>query len=188
MDAARRAYQLVNGVLVESTVGEVRPTVEKNRVGLAELVVRLHGGLCLERANERGPCLRSLSLGHLQLRRRSDRLQRVPLLRRLRLERSGLRAAALLGRARGRRRLCALGLSRRRHSRLCDFCAASGPRVRSGRFRRCRARSQRQRSLLPRLRALCGCACVAANGQRAHGGLGVGQVRRAAIWRSSSGA
>ena len=45
MDAARRAYQLVNGVLVESTVGEVRPTVEKNRVGLAELVVRLQAQL-----------------------------------------------------------------------------------------------------------------------------------------------
>ena len=45
MDAARRAYQLVNGVLVESTVGEVRPTVEKNRAGLAELVVKLQAQL-----------------------------------------------------------------------------------------------------------------------------------------------
>jgi len=45
MDAARRAYQLVNGVLVESTVGEVRPTVEKNRVGLAEIVVKLQAQL-----------------------------------------------------------------------------------------------------------------------------------------------
>jgi len=45
MDASRRAYQLVNGVLVESSVGEVRPTVEKNRAGLAELVVKLQAQL-----------------------------------------------------------------------------------------------------------------------------------------------
>ena len=45
MEPARRAFQLVNGVLVESTVGEVRPTVEKNRAGLAELVVKLQAQL-----------------------------------------------------------------------------------------------------------------------------------------------
>jgi prefoldin subunit 2 len=45
MEASRRAYQLVNGVLVESSVGEVRPTVEKNRAGLAELVVKLQAQL-----------------------------------------------------------------------------------------------------------------------------------------------
>ena len=41
MDAARRAYRLVGGVLVERTVGEVLPTVKANQEGIKQLLQQL---------------------------------------------------------------------------------------------------------------------------------------------------
>lgn len=40
-DGGRRAYRLIGGVLVEQTVADVAPAVEKNRLGLTEMVNRL---------------------------------------------------------------------------------------------------------------------------------------------------
>ena len=44
MDGARRAFQLVNGVLVESTVADVRPVVGQNQAGLREVLEKLGDG------------------------------------------------------------------------------------------------------------------------------------------------
>jgi hypothetical protein len=41
MEGSRRAFQLVNGVLVEGTVAEVRPMVEVNREGLKDVLEKL---------------------------------------------------------------------------------------------------------------------------------------------------
>lgn len=41
MDASRRAYRLVGGVLVERTVGEVLPTVKANQEGIKQLLQQL---------------------------------------------------------------------------------------------------------------------------------------------------
>lgn len=41
MDPSRRAYQLINSVLVETTVGEVIPKIEANKDGLASVVGNL---------------------------------------------------------------------------------------------------------------------------------------------------
>jgi hypothetical protein len=41
MDGARRAFQLVNGVLGESTVADVRPVVGQNQAGLREVLEKL---------------------------------------------------------------------------------------------------------------------------------------------------
>eukprot|EP00903_Cladosiphon_okamuranus_P005423 g5409.t1 len=41
MDATRRAYRLVGGVLVERTVGEVLPTVKANQEGIKQLLQQL---------------------------------------------------------------------------------------------------------------------------------------------------
>lgn len=41
LDAARRAYRLVGGVLVERTVGEVLPTVKANQEGIGQLLQQL---------------------------------------------------------------------------------------------------------------------------------------------------
>ena len=41
MDSGRRCFRLVGGVLVERTVGEVLPAVERNRAGLQDIVQRI---------------------------------------------------------------------------------------------------------------------------------------------------
>eukprot|EP00958_Prasinococcus_capsulatus_P002867 scaffold246_cov414-Prasinococcus_capsulatus_cf.AAC.34 len=41
MEKERKCYRLVGGVLVERTVGEVIPAVERNKEGLTELVKKL---------------------------------------------------------------------------------------------------------------------------------------------------
>ncbi len=41
MDAGRRCFRLVGGVLVERTVGEVLPAVERNQAGLQDIVQRI---------------------------------------------------------------------------------------------------------------------------------------------------
>ena len=41
MEGTRRAFQLVNGVLVEGTVEEMRPMVEGNREGLKDVLEKL---------------------------------------------------------------------------------------------------------------------------------------------------
>ena len=41
MDAGRRCFRLVGGVLVERTVGEVLPAVERNQAGLKDIVQRI---------------------------------------------------------------------------------------------------------------------------------------------------
>jgi prefoldin subunit 2 len=41
MEGSRRAFQLVNGVLVEGTVEEMRPMVEGNREGLKDVLEKL---------------------------------------------------------------------------------------------------------------------------------------------------
>jgi prefoldin subunit 2 len=42
MDGGRRCYQLLNGVLVERTVGEVAPSVAENRDSLDQVVKSMH--------------------------------------------------------------------------------------------------------------------------------------------------
>jgi len=41
MDTGRRCFRLVGGVLVERTVGEVLPAVERNQAGLQDIVQRI---------------------------------------------------------------------------------------------------------------------------------------------------
>lgn len=41
LEATRRAYRLVGGVLVERTVGEVLPTVKSNQEGIKQLLLQL---------------------------------------------------------------------------------------------------------------------------------------------------
>lgn len=41
LEATRRAYRLVGGVLVERTVGEVLPTVKANQEGIKQLLEQL---------------------------------------------------------------------------------------------------------------------------------------------------
>lgn len=40
-DASRRCFRLIGGVLVERTVGEVAPAVQRNKEGLEEVISRL---------------------------------------------------------------------------------------------------------------------------------------------------
>ena len=49
MEGTRRAFQLVNGVLVEGTVEEMRPMVEGNREGLKDVLVNEINGYLLEK-------------------------------------------------------------------------------------------------------------------------------------------
>lgn len=41
LDSARRCFRMIGGVLVERTVGEVLPAVQRNREGLQEVITRL---------------------------------------------------------------------------------------------------------------------------------------------------
>eukprot|EP00270_Netrium_digitus_P008380 TRINITY_DN2505_c0_g1_i3.p1 TRINITY_DN2505_c0_g1~~TRINITY_DN2505_c0_g1_i3.p1 ORF type:complete len:153 (-),score=47.61 TRINITY_DN2505_c0_g1_i3:259-717(-) len=45
MDPTRRCFRMIGDVLVERTVAEVLPAVQRNRDGLAEVVQRLTAGL-----------------------------------------------------------------------------------------------------------------------------------------------
>ncbi|CAH9101469.1 unnamed protein product [Cuscuta europaea] len=45
LDPSRRCYRLVGGVLVERTVKEVLPAVQRNKEGLQELIARLNEAL-----------------------------------------------------------------------------------------------------------------------------------------------
>ncbi|KNC52731.1 KE2 family protein [Thecamonas trahens ATCC 50062] len=41
MDDSRRCYRLVGGVMVERTVGQVVPAVEKNKAGIEDLIEKM---------------------------------------------------------------------------------------------------------------------------------------------------
>ncbi|CAH9083319.1 unnamed protein product [Cuscuta epithymum] len=45
LDPSRRCYRLIGGVLVERTVKEVLPAVQRNKEGLQELIARLNEAL-----------------------------------------------------------------------------------------------------------------------------------------------
>jgi len=45
LESERKAFRLIGGVLVERTVGEVLPDVEKNYAGLKELITKLEATL-----------------------------------------------------------------------------------------------------------------------------------------------
>ncbi|KAK4803822.1 hypothetical protein SAY86_003639 [Trapa natans] len=45
LDPSRRCYRMIGGVLVERTVGEVLPAVQRNKEGIEEVIKRLHEAL-----------------------------------------------------------------------------------------------------------------------------------------------
>ena len=45
LDPSRRCFRMIGGVLVERTIKEVLPAVQRNREGLEEVVARLNEGL-----------------------------------------------------------------------------------------------------------------------------------------------
>lgn len=45
LDQSRRCYRMIGGVLVERTVREVLPAVERNKAGLEEVITRLNEAL-----------------------------------------------------------------------------------------------------------------------------------------------
>lgn len=45
LDQSRRCYRMIGGVLVERTIREVLPAVQRNKEGLEEIIARLHEAL-----------------------------------------------------------------------------------------------------------------------------------------------
>ncbi|XP_059652051.1 prefoldin subunit 2-like [Cornus florida] len=45
LDPSRKCYRMIGGVLVERTIKEVMPAVQRNKEGLEEVIARLHEAL-----------------------------------------------------------------------------------------------------------------------------------------------